>query len=232
MECYISLFCALKEESQENKQEIIDALKGEDDIDFEYWPSEEEKEIEEIIISGYPEEINEKIIEEYKAIYVHNPKAKFLMLEDEDFGDVASEDASVLHTGLKQILPRYVKIAPGRTAYVKKASQVPLDGIILRCANCLGTGHLRFSCNLEKKCFKCQREGHVASECKKCANCKRFGHELSKCCKQTDKNKKKDVQSVKPQESNKNKNTVNITENAQNIIDRSLQEMGRKSWIK
>lgn len=65
------------------------------------------------------------------------------MLEDEDFEDMESGEASVIHTGLKQILPRYVKIAPGKTAYVKKASQVPWDDMILRCANCLGTGHLR-----------------------------------------------------------------------------------------
>ena len=108
----------------------MDAVNGDEDLDFEYWPSGGDEEIQELIITGYPEEINEKVIEEYMAIYVHNPKAKFLMLEDEDFGDMESGEASVIHTGLKQILPRYMKI--GKTAYVKKASHVPWDNMILQ----------------------------------------------------------------------------------------------------
>ena len=75
----------LKEEHKEKKQEIVDEITNDEDLDFEYWPSEEDREIREIIITGYPEEISEKVIKEYMAIYVHNPKATFLMLEDEDF---------------------------------------------------------------------------------------------------------------------------------------------------
>ena len=131
-----------------------------------------------------------------------------------------------MHTGLKQILPRYVQVAPGRTAFVKRASLVPWDSMILRCANCLGTGHLRFSCNLEKKCFKCQREGHVANECKKCANCKRFGHEAIDCRKRMDK--RKDIRSAKPQESKKPQSSTKPKEYAQVVIDRLLLEMGKE----
>ena len=209
----------LKEEYKEKKQEIIDGINEDDDAEFEYWPAGAEEEIQEIVITGYPEEINEKTIQEYMAIYVHNPKVKFLMMEDEDFGDVESGDASVIHTGLKQILPRYVKVAPGRTAFVKKASQVPWDDMILQCANCLGTGHLRFSCTLRKKCFKCQREGHVAGECKKCENCRRYGHETAECRK---KMNRKYAEVAKPQEKSK---TQNLTATQIERIDKSLEEM-------
>lgn len=212
----------LKEEFKEKKQEMIDAMSGDEDLDFEYWPSGGQEEIQEIIISGYPDEISEKIIEEYMAIYVHNPKVKFLMLEDEDFGDMESGEASVIHTGLKQILPRYVKIAPGKTAYVKRASLVPWDDMILRCANCLGTGHLRFSCNREKRCFKCQKAGHVAGECEKCDNCKRYGHATAECHRKI--NRRYVEKAAKPKE-NKVQNTENVSKEQMAKIDKSLEEM-------
>ena len=70
-----------------------------------------------------------------------------------------------------------------------------------KCANCLGTGHLRFSCNLEKKCFKCQKEEQIAGECKKCDNCRRYGHETTACRRKI--NRRYAEKETKPQESKK-----------------------------
>ena len=66
------------------------------------------------------------------------------MLEDdeEDCDGMESGEVRVTHAGLKQVLPRYVKVAPGTKALVKSTSQVPWDKMLLKCSNCLGNGHL------------------------------------------------------------------------------------------
>ncbi|KFM60476.1 Gag-Pol polyprotein, partial [Stegodyphus mimosarum] len=46
---------------------------------------------------------------------------------------------------------------------------------ITQCINCLKLGHTKRTCNMEKCCSKCGKQGHIQSECKakenNCVNC-------------------------------------------------------------
>ena len=133
------------------------------------------------------------------------------MLEDdeEDCDGMESGEVRVTHSGLKQVLPRYVKVAPGTKALVKSTSQVPWDKMFLKCSNCLGNGHLRFECSNDQKCYKCHRSGHVAQECVPCTFCKRFGH-TEDVCRNKLKQKKEEQPSneIKREEDTKKENEV------------------------
>ena len=194
----------LKEDYAEKKKEIIEKIKKNKDLDFNYVPPPHSEERQEIILTGVPEELRANTIRSYMGIYVTSPEVTFLMLEDddEDCDGMESGEVRVTHSGLKQVLPQYVKVAQGTRAFVKSTSQIPWDKMLLKCSNCLGNGHLRFECSNEQKCYKCRRSGHVAQECVPCTFCKRFGHTEDVC-----RNKLKKKKEEKPSNEIKREDT-------------------------
>ena len=121
------------------------------DLEFNYAPSPDSEERQEIILTGVPEELRADTIRSYMGIYVTSPEVTFLMLEDdeEDCDGMESGEVRVTHSGLKQVLPRCVKVAPGTKALVKSTSQVPWDKMLLKCLG-LGTGGIVFDKHIDK----------------------------------------------------------------------------------